>query len=139
MTALYVETSALLAWLLGQSEGDAVRAEVDAADVVVTSAITSVETERVLCRALAVGAIAEADARRARGALLRARAGWIVMGLTDEVAARAGAAFPVEPVRTLDAIHLASALRYTEAFPGLRLLSLDRRITENAAALGIGA
>jgi predicted nucleic acid-binding protein len=138
MTALYLETSALLAWLLGQPGGDAIRSEVDAADVVVTSAVTSVEVERVLTRALAAGTIREADARRARGALARARAAWIIMASTDDVAARAGTAFPVEPVRTLDAIHLATALRFTEAFPDLRLSSLDRRVADNAAALGIG-
>ena len=139
MSAVYLETSALLAWLLGQSGAGEVCAGIDVADVVVTSVVTSVEAERVLTRVLAAGAMSEADGRRALGALVRARASWIVMELTADVAARAGASFPVEPVRTLDAVHLATALRFTEAFPSLEVSSLDRRVSENAKALGIGA
>ena len=139
MTAVYLETSALLAWLLGEPAGDGIRGEVDASDAVVTSVVTSIEAERVLARALAGRMMREAEARRARGTLARARASWIVMGLTDDIATRAGSAFPVEPVRTLDAIHLATALRFTEVFPELRVLTLDRRVSENAVALGIGS
>lgn len=137
MSAIYLETSALLSWLLGQSGGATVRAEIDRAEVVVTSIVTPLEAERALARSLRTDALSEVDVRRARGALARARASWIVMTLTDEVAARAGAAFPVEPVRTLDAIHLATALRFVEAFPDLRLLTLDRRVAANGSALGL--
>ena len=49
------------------------------------------------------------------------------MAVTDGVLARAGSPFPVEPVRTLDAIHLATALELATAFPDLRVLSFDRR------------
>ena len=40
--------------------------------------------------------------------------------------------------RTLDAIHLATALAFTEAFPELGVVSLDRRILDNAESLGLG-
>jgi len=59
------------------------------------------------------------------------------MALSEEVLARASRPFPVEPVRTLDAIHLATALEFTAAFPDLRLVSCDSRVRENAEALGI--
>jgi hypothetical protein len=59
------------------------------------------------------------------------------MSLTADVLTRAGQAFPIEPVRTLDAIHLATALAFAEALPDLRMLTLDRRILDNAAALGL--
>jgi len=39
-------------------------------------------------------------------------------------------------VRTLDALHLATALRIGEFRPDLSVLSLDHRIRENAIALG---
>ena len=61
------------------------------------------------------------------------------MSLTTGVLARAGGAFPVEPVRTLDAIHLATALAFSEAFPDLAILALDRRVLANAIALGLAA
>ena len=59
------------------------------------------------------------------------------MAVTSDVLARAGRAFPVEPVRTLDAIHLATALEFVATYPDLRILSFDERVRSNAEALGI--
>ena len=137
MKALYVETSALLAWLLGQKRGPEARAAIDAAETVMTSALTFVEIERVLARGVAERVLREADARRVRGLVARQRGAWIVMAITDDVLARAGRLFPVEPLRTLDAIHVATALAFTEVFPDLEVLSVDRRVTDNARALGL--
>jgi len=137
MSEVYLETSAVLAWLLGQEGGKRARESVDAADVVVTSSLTSGETERALVRAETLGELKAADAQRLRGLVQRAQAGWFRMTVSEDVLSRAGRAFPVEPVRTLDAVHLATALTFTRAFPDLVLLSLDRRILENAEALGI--
>ncbi|HEX6850933.1 MAG TPA: type II toxin-antitoxin system VapC family toxin [Candidatus Polarisedimenticolaceae bacterium] len=137
MTAVYLETSALLSWLLGEPEAGKVAGVVDAADAVVTSSLTFVEAERALSRAVVERILREADARKLRGVLRRQRAGWIVMAITDPVLDRAGRTFPVEPLRTLDAIHLSTALAFTEAFAELKLVTFDRRIGENAGALGI--
>jgi hypothetical protein len=54
----------------------------------------------------------------------------------DDVLEAAKRPFPNEPVRTLDAIHLASALLARSAISGLALLSLDLRVRAAAAALG---
>ena len=137
MSSLYLETSAVLAWLLGQARADEVRATVDSAQVVVTSSLTFTEAERAMVRAENEELIRAADGQRLRGLLRRASSGWMRMMVTEDVLARAGRPFPVEPLRTLDAIHLATALTFTRAFSNLRLLSLDRRILENARALGI--
>ncbi len=59
------------------------------------------------------------------------------MELSGEVLTRAGQPFPVEPVRTLDAIHLATALVFTKAYPDLQILTFDQRISNNAQPLGI--
>lgn len=138
MKALYLETSALLNWLLGQAQADEVRAAVDESEVVVTSVLTFAETERALVRAEHEDLVRAADGQRLRGILQRASTGWMRMMMSEEILARAGRPFPVEPVRTLDAIHLATALAFTKAFDELRLLSLDRRLLGNARALGIG-
>ncbi len=138
MSSLYLETSAVLNWLLGQSRADEVRASVDAAEVIVTSALTFAETERALVRAENEELLREADGKRLRGLLQRASAGWMRMMISEEILARAGRPFPVEPIRTLDAIHLATALAFTKALSDLRMLSLDRRLLGNARALGIG-
>jgi predicted nucleic acid-binding protein len=136
--ALYLETSALLNWLLGQAQADEVRAAVDESEIVVTSVLTFAETERALVRAEHEDLVRAADGQRVRGILHRASTGWMRMMISEEILARAGRPFPVEPVRTLDAIHLATALAFTKAFDELRLLSLDRRLLGNARALGIG-
>ncbi|OGP87951.1 MAG: hypothetical protein A2156_01605 [Deltaproteobacteria bacterium RBG_16_48_10] len=44
--------------------------------------------------------------------------------------------FPREPIRTMDALHLASALLLRSAISGLTMLSLDERIRTNALELG---
>jgi hypothetical protein len=44
--------------------------------------------------------------------------------------------FAVEPVRTLDAIHLATAVQLREPSDLVGFLTLDARVRVNAAALG---
>jgi prevent-host-death family protein len=50
---------------------------------------------------------------------------------------RARRPFPVEPVRTLDALHLASALVASARVTDLALLSLDERVRTAGRALGL--
>jgi predicted nucleic acid-binding protein len=137
MKALYLESSAAVAWLLGESTASDVGRRMDAAEIVVTSQLTIVEIARTIHRAVALNLIKEASAQKLRGLLARERKKWITMAPTEGVLARAGTAFPVEPVKTLDAIHLATALNFAEAFPDLAVLSLDRRVNDNATALGL--
>lgn len=137
MNVVYLETSAVLQWLLGQAGARDVKRSLDAAEVVLTSTLTRAEANRALLRAEGQHVLRGGDAQRLRGLLNRAETSWIRMAVTDGVLARAGVAFPVEPVRTLDAIHLATALELATAFPDLHVLSFDRRVQDNAEALGI--
>jgi len=137
MSTVYLESSAVVHWLLGQSGAAEVRRTVDRADVLLTSMLTLTESERVLIRAEGQGVLRGGDAQRLRGLLNRIQASWTRMAVSAQVLVRAARAFPVEPVRTLDAIHLATALEFAVTFPDLRVLSFDRRIRNNAEALGI--
>jgi predicted nucleic acid-binding protein len=137
MKVVYIESSAVLHWLLGQSAAAEVRRVVDEADVVLTSTLTVTEAERALIRAETGGELRGGDAQRLRGMLNRAQAAWTRMAVSEQVLSRASRPFPVEPVRTLDAIHLATALEFAAAYPDLRILSFDRRLQGNAEALGI--
>lgn len=137
MKAVYLETSALLAWLFGEAEAARVKTALDDAEVVLTSALTVLEAERAIARATSERLLKEADGRRLLGIVARLRASWITMGVTGDVLTRAGQRFPVEPVRTLDAIHLSSALAFSAAFSDIRVLTLDRRVADNGAALGL--
>ena len=133
---LYAESSAVLAWLLGEPRSEEVRRELAAAEIVVTSDLTLIECDRVLIRALTLGEITEAVAVARRAELARAAAHWTTLRLAPVIVDRARHRFPVEPVRTLDAIHLASALAGTAAVSSLAVLSLDEAIRANAVALG---
>jgi predicted nucleic acid-binding protein len=133
---LYAESSAVLAWLLGEPRGEVARRVLAEAEVVLASELTLVECERVLIRAVALGTVSEAVAADRRAVLSRAATHWHLVRLAGEVLGRARRPFAHEPVRTLDALHLASALVGRSAAPNLALLSLDERVRANGEALG---
>jgi len=133
---LYAESSAVLAWLLGEDEAEAVRGALAAAEAVLTSELTLIESDRCLHRARAVEGLAEAESSALRQQLERTAAHWTLLTVGPEVVERARGAFPVEPVRTLDALHLATALTVRDALSGLTVLSLDGRVRSNAMNLG---
>jgi predicted nucleic acid-binding protein len=134
---LYAESSAVLAWLLGEDAGAAVRDALAGAAIVVASDLTLIECDRVLIRATVLGDITEAHAADRRAHLNAAAVGWQVMCIGQEIVERARRPFPGEPIRTLDALHLASALVARQAIAGLELLSLDDRIRAAGRRLGI--
>jgi predicted nucleic acid-binding protein len=133
---LYAESSAVLAWLLGDTGGEASRKALSAAEVVLASQLTLVECSRVLIRAVRSGRLSEADAADREAVLGRVEGHWTLLGVDAEVIDRARRPFPLEPIRTLDAIHLASALVARAAVPGIALLSLDDRVRQGARHLG---
>jgi predicted nucleic acid-binding protein len=137
MTAVYAESSAVLSWLLGESHQAAVLDELTGADQVVTSVLTLIECSRALARGQATRRLNEAEELAALRLLDRAVAAWTVMGISDDVAELARAEFPQEPVRTLDALHVATARIFFEVFGSLRVLSLDDRVRVNCQALGM--
>jgi predicted nucleic acid-binding protein len=137
VTAVYAESSALLAWLLGEPKGKEAISALNQAQTVVTSVLTLIEVERAFNRAEYRRILTAGQAQKLRGMLARGRASWILMEISEEVRVRAGSMFPAEPVRTLHAIHLATALIFMRVFPDLLLLSHDERILENARQLGI--
>jgi hypothetical protein len=103
---------------------------------VVASDLTLVECDRTILRAVAAGRVTEADAADRRGVLVAATTHWHLLRLDAGVVERARHPFPAEPIRTLDALHLASALAARVAVPGLALLTLDGRM--RAAGRGLG-
>lgn len=134
---LYVESSAVLAWLLDEPTAPALRRLLGEAEVIIASDLTLIECDRVLLRAVALKELAEADAADRRALLIAAAAHWHVLRIAAEIVDRARQPFPGAPVRTPDAIHLASLLVARSAVVGLRLLSLDERVRQAAKGLGV--
>ena len=133
---LYAESSAVLCWLLGEAAAPLVQRELASADLVLTSELTLAECRRGLVRAVRAKRLREAVAADRAARLLAASAEWTQVKVESAVLERAGAPFPVEPVGTLDAIHLSSALLARANLGALSLLSLDRSLREGAEALG---
>jgi len=137
VTVLYAESSAVLAWLLGEPRQRTIVQALSAAARVVTSSLTLVECSRSVARARAARRIDRSGELAALHLLDDAATSWNVLDLSDRVVARARGTFPDEPVRTLDALHLASALLVHEEVGSVVVLSLDDRIRANAEALGM--
>lgn len=132
----YAETSAVLAWVLGETSGDDVRKALASAERVVSSTLTQVECARGISRAVGMGRIGRGEELAALRLMDTAAATWAVLEMSERVLTRARGTFPVEPVRTLDALHLATAMVFREAMADLAVVSLDDRIRANAVALG---
>jgi uncharacterized protein with PIN domain len=133
---LYAESSAVLAWLLDEPAAPEIRRLLGTAAVIVASDVTLIECDRVLLRAAALGELTEADAADRRAHLVAAASQWQVLHIAREVVDRARQPFPAEPIRILDAIHLASALTARAALAGLALLSVDDRVRSAGRKLG---
>lgn len=133
---LYAESSAVLCWLFGEPAQAQVRAELAAAPAVFCSRLTILECSRALLLAEVAGRINATQTNLARQRLARARRRWSVLEVTADICERALQPFPCEPIRSLDAIHLASLLAIHAAEPSLQPLTLDRRVRENALRLG---
>lgn len=133
---LYAESSAVLAWLLGEAGGEEIRRLLARADEIYTSVLTLVETDRVLIRAQVLESLKEADVVARRRVLARASQRWLLLQLHEEILDRARRPFPGESIRTLDALHLASALTARSAIPELAVLSLDGSIRRTSFDLG---
>ena len=133
---MYAESSAVLAWLLGDKAGHRVLEVLRRAALVTASDLALLECDRVLIRAVTLGEMDEVTGADRRALLHAAAAHWHMWRVSSEIVDRARRPFPAEPVRTLDAIHLASALAVRSAVPGVELLSLDNRIRESGRQLG---
>ncbi|HUF92146.1 MAG TPA: type II toxin-antitoxin system VapC family toxin [Candidatus Limnocylindria bacterium] len=127
----------MLGWLLGEPRADLVRHALSRAELVLASDLTLIECDRILIRRQAAGGLSGADAMGRHGALVAAARRWSLMRIEGDVIERARRPFPVEPVRTLDALHLSSALVASAWVADLALLSLDERVRTAARALGL--
>src|SRR5262249_6537300 len=131
---VYIESSALLAALLEQDAG-ALRL-LRAPGQRITSALTFAEAARGIVRARVGGRLTPVQERAAVRALRTFERRCAVVAVTEAVLPRAGRPSPVEPIRTLDAIHIATAELLGEPPQLVTVVTRDTRVRENAAALG---
>ncbi|MCP3960657.1 MAG: type II toxin-antitoxin system VapC family toxin [bacterium] len=133
---VYAESSAVLSWLLGEATGPAVRDALRDAEFVVASDLTLVECDRAFHRARSLGELPVDKFGELRGELRRLAGGWVLLRLRDEIIERSRDSFPDDSVRSLDALHLASALETLAQLPETVLLTLDERVRRCGLSLG---
>ncbi|HEX5475129.1 MAG TPA: PIN domain-containing protein [Vicinamibacterales bacterium] len=130
----YIESSALVAALL---ENDAaVVKKAGRATQQVTSALTLAEAGRAIRRARATGRLTPEQEKAGVRALRTFERRCFVLDVDRAVLDRVRRPFPVEPIRTLDAVHLATAELLGEPPPLLTIVTRDDCVRKNAEALG---
>jgi uncharacterized protein len=121
---VYVDTSALGRVLLEEPDGAAIQRELDTFDRVIASRLMGVEFRRLALRRTLLD----------RADLLLAAVSLIP--LENQILTTAET-LPPPAVGTLDAIHLATALRVSEDDQLTALMTYDKRLTEGALDHGL--
>src|SRR4051794_27268438 len=127
---VYVDTSALVKLVVREDETDALDRALSTWIGVATSTIATIELERAVRRAR----VAERESVAADEAVAVLLGAVAEMPLTAQVRSTAANLDPVE-LRTLDAIHLASALALGDDLAAIA--TYDQRMSAGASALGI--
>jgi uncharacterized protein len=127
---VYVDTSALVKLLVHEPETEALEEALQGLGDLATSAITVIELTRTVARTRAEASADVAD----QYAILSLMASLAEMPLDDEVRSTAGSLTP-PTLRTLDAIHLASAIALGENLAGM--LVYGRRLQQSARMHGL--
>ena len=86
---IYAESSAVLAWLLGEAAGRRVREVLRRAELVMAADLVLIECDRVLIRAVKLGEIDESTAADRRAHLNAAAAHWHLCRLSLDIVDRA--------------------------------------------------
>jgi predicted nucleic acid-binding protein len=124
---LYFDSSALVKLVTPEAESEALRSFIRShrGDERITSALARVELVRAVCRE---GPLAITRARRELGRFYQLAVDTTVLDLAATVV-------PGTQLRSLDAIHLVSALRLGADLRAI--VSYDRRMLDTAAALAM--
>jgi predicted nucleic acid-binding protein len=134
---IYVESSALLSWLFRERGTGDIEGFIDGAVTLVTSDLTLIECHRAIHRRTALRQLSSAAATRMSSDLALEAASWVVLEFSAPVVERASQPFVDEPIRTLDALHVAFALRARAEHAHVALLSLDDRIRRVGKSAGL--
>ncbi len=133
---VYLESSAALRDILEGEQAGTIRSLLRKASIVVTSRLTLAEIARVLARLRVFDPASAARVAPRESAFASDSERWAIDQVDDAVWTRCARPFPIEPVRLLDAIHLATIEKLSSAVPALFVLSTDERVRRNAEALG---
>jgi len=134
MPALYLDTSAVLRAVLEVGTSPSLETRIRAAEVLLTSRLSVVESSRAILRLRQLGRLSEtklADAERDIESLWARCDLWELTPAVCETARRVA---PSKLLRTLDALHLATFVLARQRIVDLELVTADERL--QAAADG---
>jgi predicted nucleic acid-binding protein len=135
---LYLDTSALVKLYFEEIGSAEVRKRVGSAAFVATSRVAYVETLSGLARKTREGTVSSTDRSRALKVFHQDWKQFFVVEVSDPVCRRAGELVNAHPLRSLDAIHLASALLVRERTEAVvEFAAFDRRLSHAAASEGL--
>lgn len=132
----YLDSSLVLRYIL---KGESTIKHAFAFELVVSSELLEIECRRVLHRCRMQGELNDHTFVTAVSRLEKVLAGIALIGLSVEVKKRAMDSFPVV-IKTLDALHLATALFCAEKRPEekIHVFTHDEGMNRCAAVLGFG-
>jgi hypothetical protein len=102
----------------------------------VTSALTLAEAGRAIIRARSTGRLTGAEEQAAVRALRTFERRCVILHVDRAVLARVRRPFPIEPIRTPDAVRLATTELLGEAPQLVTIVTRDVSVRDNARALG---
>lgn len=130
MSALFVETSALLSVIFREPNAQSVLDRLERADRLVASRLIRIEAERALLRLALDHPKAERHVPAMRRELNLFWPKVDFVEISREICDLAGRIAPMSRLRTLDALHLATFHRVREFAPSLELLSFDQHLLD---------
>jgi predicted nucleic acid-binding protein len=130
---VYVDSSVLLRVVLGEPRRLREWSRITTA---VSSEVLRVECLRVLDRLRIARALRDRELARRRGTLLEILEGFDLVRANRAVLERASEPFPTS-IRTLDAIHVASALLARSRYAALRFATHDDELATAAVSVGM--
>ncbi len=133
MAPLYIDTSAVLRAILETGTTPAVERRLAEAPTLLTSRLSRVEGARALLRLRREGRVGETGLADAARGLAELWARCEIWELTNTVCDLAAQVAPLHPLRTLDALHLATFLEARLRIPDLEILTTDQRLVAAAA------
>jgi predicted nucleic acid-binding protein len=128
VTAVFLETSALLRMLFGEEGGDRISERLRNAERAVASRLVRVEVERVLIRLSLDQPKNQKQVVELERELKHFWPKIDFIEMTRDICDLAGRIAPQSRLRSLDAIHLATYFRMRELDPNIEILTFDERI-----------
>jgi hypothetical protein len=137
VNALFVDSSVVVSAVLERGLSGAAARAISKAKALIVSRLALVETARALLRARLLHRIDDDAFASAEEDVAVFFSRCEIWEVTRRICADAGVLAPDLPLRTLDAIHVATALTARKRIPSIRLLTVDARMRDAAETVGL--